>query len=53
MPTSRLYTAPGHTTGSAQEIAAWYRLPSSKVITPAVASMPLHSGPSALSTERA
>jgi hypothetical protein len=28
-------------------------LPSSKVIMPAVASIPLQSGPSALSTERA
>ncbi len=31
----------------------WYTLPSEKLIMPAVLSMPFHSGPSALSQERA
>ena len=43
----------GQTTGSAHEIAEWYRLPSSNTMVPAVASMPLQIGPRALSTERA
>ena len=52
MPISNPYTAPGHTTGRAQEMHMLNNVPSSIVNKPNVASFVPHS-PSSVSFERA